>query len=137
MDVTFTVCGISSQGTHASHAFETVRQWLASIANMQPDGRFAFIMRNVMENPSTVIATLKQQLTPEVLGHMHSDSILSTHDVDDFNEYHFVQLTFNDLLSDSEWYERMHESRHLALARIGCNAQLSCEMTSLIGQYLR
>jgi hypothetical protein len=88
------------------------------MANMHPDGAYAFVMRNVKENPSSVIATLKRQLTPKVLGHMHSDSILSTHVVVDFKEYHFVQLCFDDLLSDSEWHERMHESRHLALARI-------------------
>ncbi len=136
MDVIFTTYGISSQGTQASHANKTVRQWLASMANMHPDGAYAFVMRSVMENPSSVIATLKRQLTPKVLGHMHSDSILSTRVVVDFKEYHFVQLCFDDLLSDSEWHERMHESRHLALARIMRDAQLPKEMGSVIEQYL-
>ena len=103
MDVFFTTHGISAGGEQPLHVIQAVRRWLAAMPDMRPDGSTSFVMRNVQENPSSVIANLKALLTPDVLSHMHSDSIWSTHDEDDFNAYHRIDLCFNDVMSVEEW----------------------------------
>jgi hypothetical protein len=103
MDVYFTTHGISAGGKQPLHVIQAVRQWLAAMPHMRPDGSTSFVMRNVQENPSSVIANLKALLTPDVLSHMHSDSIWSTHDEDDFNAYHRIDLCFNDVMTVEEW----------------------------------
>jgi hypothetical protein len=132
MDVYFSTHGTS--GTSGiSHAHGPMCQWLASVPGMQRSGVTSFVMRNVEANPSSVIATLQNQITPRVLMHMHSNSIRSTHEIDDFREYHFIALCFNDLKSEWEWRELMHERRHLAATRIGC---LPDDIIPVVWQYL-
>ena len=134
MDVFFFTSGHSSGGAQGVHARDTVRQWLASVPNMYPHGAYnnVFAMYNVEENPSAVIASLKGLLTPEVLAHMHSNSIWSSPEIADLKEYNFIDLHFNDLISDLEWSELMRERRS-AVANI---AQVPDDLIPWIQRYL-
>ena len=139
MDVRFIVNGITRTGEPPRHARPCIMDWSRDLCDFwRFDGYNTWVRSDVQANPTAVIADLQQRLTPRVLAHMHSRSIscpaLRDGGSDEFQDYYYIELSFDDLLSEAEWNAYVREEQTVNLALLAHEWELPSDVAHSIAR---